>query len=131
MDFLGIRHLAQRPHAAMSAGEQRRALIGRALVHAPTVLILDEPMNSLDPGAVREFQQVLRKLARTGLTLLLVTHHVADILPAFGRVVLMKHGRIVADGPKNKILTSAALSRLFGRKLRLVRNRQTYDLVRA
>lgn len=129
MNFLEIGHLARRPHAAMSAGEQRRALIGRALVHDPEVLILDEPTNSLDPGAVREFHAVLRKLIRAGKSLILVTHHVADIFPAIKRVILMKDGRIIADGPKTKVLTSAALSRLFGRKLRLVKNRQSYDLV--
>jgi len=130
MDFLSIRHLADRTHSAMSAGEQRRALIGRALVHDPEVLILDEPTNSLDPGAVREFHAVLRRLVRAGKSLILVTHHVSDIFPEIGRVVLMQGGRIVADGPKHKVLTSAALSRLFRRKLRLVRSKGNYDLVR-
>ena len=129
MDFLEIQHLARRPHSAMSAGEQRRALIGRALVHDPDVLILDEPTNSLDPGAVREFHGVLRKLIKAGKSLILVTHHVADIFPGIDRVILMKAGRIIADGPKGKVLTSASLSRLFGKKLRLVRNKQAYDLV--
>jgi iron complex transport system ATP-binding protein len=129
MDFLEIRHLAQRPHSAMSAGEQRRALIGRALVHAPEVLILDEPTNNLDPGAVREFHAILRKLIRAGKSLILVTHHVADIFPEIERVILMKNGRIITDGPKAKVLTSATLSRLFGKKLRLIRHKQAYDLV--
>ena len=127
--FLEIPHLARRPLSAMSSGEQRRALIGRALVHDPQVLILDEPTNSLDPGAVHEFHAVLRKLIRAGKSLVLVTHHVADILPEMERVILMKNGRIVADGSKTKVLTSAALSRLFGKKLRLLRNKQGYDLV--
>ncbi len=129
--FLEIAHLARRPLSAMSSGEQRRALIGRALVHDPQVLILDEPTNSLDPGAVHEFHAVLRKLIRAGKSLVMVTHQVADILPEIERVILMKNGRIVADGPKTRILTSAALSRLFGKKLRLIRNRQSYDLVGA
>ena len=115
----------------MSAGEQRRALIGRALVHDPEVLILDEPTTSLDPGAVREFHAVLRKLIRAGKSLILVTHHVADIFPEIERVILIKAGRIIADGPKAKVLTSAALSRLFGKKLRLIRHRKSFDLVSA
>lgn len=126
--FLEIRHLAGRPVSAMSSGEQRRALIGRALVHDPQVLILDEPTSSLDPGAILEFRGVLRKLVRSGKSLVLVTHHVADILPEIDRVIMMKEGRIVADGRKEKIMTSAALSRLFGRKMKLIRKRQTYDL---
>jgi iron complex transport system ATP-binding protein len=127
--FLEIEHLAARPLSAMSSGEQRRALIGRALVHDPEVLILDEPTNSLDPGAVHEFHVILRKLIRSGKSLVLVTHQVADILPEINRVIMMKKGRIIADGPKGKILTSVALTGLFGKRLKLIRKRNTYDLV--
>jgi iron complex transport system ATP-binding protein len=129
--FLEISHLAARPLSAMSSGEQRRAMIGRALVHNPEALILDEPATSLDPGAVREFRTVLRKLARSGKSLILVTHHIADLIPEIDRVILMKAGRIVADGPKSKVLTSAALSRLFGAKLRVVHRRGNYDIASA
>ncbi len=129
MKFLAISHLADRPHSAMSAGEQRRALIGRALVHDPEVLILDEPTNSLDPGAMREFHAVVRKLIKSGKSLVLVTHHVTDIQPGMERVILMKNGRIVADGPTKKILTSDVLSKLFGKKLRLIKQRRGYELV--
>ena len=127
--FLEISHLARRPLAAMSSGEQRRAIIGRALVHDPAALILDEPTNSLDPGAVRDFQQVLRQLARSGKTLILVTHHITDLIPEIGRVILMKGGRIVADGTPRQVLTSGAMSRLFGARLRVRRRRGSYDLV--
>jgi iron complex transport system ATP-binding protein len=99
------------------------------LVHDPEALILDEPTTSLDPGAVREFRTVLRKLARAGKSLILVTHHIADLIPEIERVILMKDGRIVADGPKARILTSVALSRLFGAKLRVVRRGADYDVV--
>jgi iron complex transport system ATP-binding protein len=127
--FLEIGHLAHRPVAAMSSGEQRRAMIGRALVHEPEALVLDEPTNSLDPGAVREFRALLRKLARAGRTLLLVTHHIADVIPEIDRVILLQAGRIVADGPKPHMLTSARLSRLFGTKLKVVKAGRNYDVV--
>ena len=126
--FLEIAHLAQRPVSAMSSGEQRRVLIGRALVHEPEALILDEPTTSLDPGAVREFRTLLRRLARAGRSLILVTHHIADVIPEIGRVILMRDGRIVADGPKTRLLTSARLSRLFGTKLRVARRGQHFHL---
>lgn len=126
--FLEITHLANRPVSEMSSGEQRRAMIGRALIHDPEALVLDEPTTSLDPGAVREFRELLRKLARAGRTLLLVTHHIADVIPEIERVILMQDGRIVGDGPKAQMLTSARLSRLFGTRLKVVRKRQTYDL---
>ena len=127
--FLEISRLASRPLSAMSSGEQRRALIGRALVHEPEALILDEPTNSLDPGAGREFRTVLRKLARAGKSLILVSHHLPDLIPEIERVILLKKGRIVADGPKARVLTSAGLSRLFGQKLRVVIRGASYDLV--
>jgi iron complex transport system ATP-binding protein len=127
--FLEISHLANRAVSEMSSGEQRRAMIGRALVHDPEALILDEPTNSLDPGAVREFREVLRKLARAGKSLILVTHQIADLIPEIERVILFKDGRIVADGPKAKLLTSPALSRLFGAKLRVTKHGANYDLV--
>lgn len=127
--FLEISHLTSRSIAEMSSGEQRRALIGRALVHDPEALILDEPTNSLDPGAVREFRDLLRKLARAGKTLILVTHHLADLIPEIERVILMQRGRILADGTKARVLTSPALSRLFGAKLRVIRRGADFDLV--
>ncbi len=126
--FLEITHLATRPVSTLSSGEQRRALIGRALVHEPATLILDEPTNSLDPGAVREFRDLLRKLARAGRSLLLVTHHIADVIPEIERVIFIKDGRIIADGPKAKMLTSIRLSRLFGTKLTVVKSGRNYDV---
>ena len=129
LQFLQISHLGRRPLSAMSSGEQRRALIGRALVHDPEALILDEPTNSLDPGARREFRAMLRQLARAGKSLIFVTHHIADLIPEIDRVILMQAGRIVADGAKSRVLTSAALSRLFGAKLRVVRRGAVYDVI--
>ncbi len=126
---LEISHLANRSLAAMSSGEQRRALIGRALVHDPEALIFDEPTNSLDPGAVREFRALLRQLAREGRSVILVTHHIADVIPEIERVILLQDGHIVADGPKTELLTSARLSKLFGAKLRVVRSGGQFDVV--
>jgi iron complex transport system ATP-binding protein len=127
--FLEITHLANRPVSEMSSGEQRRAMIGRALIHDPEALVLDEPTTSLDPGAVREFRTLLRKLARAGRTLLLVTHHIADVIPEIERVILMQNGTIVGDGAKATMLTSARLSRLFGTKLKVVKSGRNYDVV--
>src|SRR5690606_40834304 len=92
----------------------------------PEALVLDEPTTSLDPGAVREFRSLLRKLARAGRTLLLVTHHIADVIPEIERVILMQEGRIVGDGSKAQLLTSARLSRLFGTKLKVVKLGRNY-----
>lgn len=129
--FMEIAHLANRPLSAMSSGEQRRALIARALVHDPDALILDEPTNNLDPGAICELRTLMRKLAKAGHSLVLVTHHIADVIPEIERIVLIKGGRIVADGPKSKLLSSRRLSGLFGARLHVIRRRAFFDLVSA
>jgi iron complex transport system ATP-binding protein len=131
LKFLEIDHLARRPLSEMSSGEQRRVLIGRALVHRPEALILDEPTNSLDPGAVREFRVLLRKLSRAGRSLLLVTHHIADLVPEFKRVIMVGGGKIVGDGSRARMLTSPVLSRLFGTRLRVVRRGEDFDVISA
>jgi iron complex transport system ATP-binding protein len=129
MRFLGVSHLAKRSLKEMSTGEQRRCFIARALVHDPAALLLDEPTTSLDPAAVVEFRQVLRTLCRRGKSVVLVTHNVADLVPEIERVILMRAGQVVADGPARRVLSSAALSELFGAPLRLVRTRGHYDLI--
>src|SRR6185312_4279901 len=90
------RHLADQLVGEMSAGEKRRIVIARALVHRPSQLLLDEPSNALDLAAQRELRETLRRLVAEGTGLLLVTHHLGDILPEIERVILMSGGRIVA-----------------------------------
>jgi iron complex transport system ATP-binding protein len=110
---LGVAHLADRRLDQMSSGEVRRVIIARALVHDPSSLVLDEPTNSLDLRAMRELGDAVRTIAQSGLSVLLVTHHLPDIIPEIERVILLKRGRIIMDGPKVQALTSAALSELF------------------
>jgi len=108
----------------MSAGEKRRILIARALVHRPQQLLLDEPSNALDLAAQRELRETLRRLASEGTGLVLVTHYLADILPEISRVILMRAGRIVADGPREELLTEARLSELFNTRVRIGRDEE-------
>jgi iron complex transport system ATP-binding protein len=125
---LGVAHLADRAVAHMSSGEAKRTLIARALVHDPQALLFDEPSNALDIGAQVQLRETMRQLAQSGLGILLVTHHVSEIIPEIERVVLLRAGRIVADGPKEKILSSAALSELFGVPVQLSRQDGYYHL---
>ena len=111
--FLEIEHLKDRPMTAMSSGEARRLLIGRALVHDPKTLILDEPTNSLDLHALHMFRKTLRKIAQSGTGIILVTHNLHDIIPEISRVVLMKDGRFCGDGLKAGMLTDANIGDLF------------------
>jgi iron complex transport system ATP-binding protein len=114
LERLDLAHLADRPLDEVSSGEARRTVIGRALVHDPTALVLDEPTNSLDLGAVHDLRESIRALARSGTTLVMVTHHLPDIVPEIARVVLLDQGRLGADGPKAEVLASSRLSALFG-----------------
>jgi len=118
---LNISHLAKRPVAEMSSGEAKRTLIARALVHDPGTLLFDEPGNALDIAGQVGLRDAMRELARSGLGILLVTHHVSEIIPEIERVVLLQKGRVVADGPKEKVLTGERLSALFGVPITLVR----------
>jgi iron complex transport system ATP-binding protein len=119
---LGISHLADRPVAQMSSGEAKRTLIARALVHGPQALLFDEPSNALDIAAQVQLRETMRQLAQSGIGILLVTHHVSEIIPEIERVVLLCEGRILADGPKDRVLTDAQLSALFGVPVRLFRD---------
>jgi iron complex transport system ATP-binding protein len=125
---LGASHLADRLGTEMSTGEARRVLIGRTLVHDPQALLLDEPSTGLDVLAQHELRQVLRRLASAGTGLILVTHHLADIIPEVERVVLMREGRIVADGGKDEMLTAGRLEQLFGLPVTLARQDGFYHL---
>jgi iron complex transport system ATP-binding protein len=119
---LGIEHLADRAVMQMSSGEAKRTLIARALVHEPHTLLFDEPSNALDIAAQFQLRDTMRELARSGLAILLVTHHVSEIIPEMERVILLQDGGILADGPKEKVLTEENLRALFRTEVRLRRS---------
>jgi iron complex transport system ATP-binding protein len=128
LELLEVPHLAEREMTEMSSGEAHRLLIGRALVHDPLALLLDEPSNSLDFRAALELRDILRKLAQGGTGILMVTHHLPDILPEIDRVILLRQGRIFADGGKSELLTTERLSGLFGLPVELARRDGYYHL---
>ena len=113
LDLMEASHLAQKPLGEMSTGEARRVLIARALAPDPAALLLDEPTTGLDMLAARRFLETLRGVARQGKTILLVTHHVEEIIPEVERVVMLRAGRVFRDGSKADVLASANLSALY------------------
>jgi len=130
LELVGATGFAEKPVGEMSAGQQRRIMIGRALVgsgaasadaagsgKASEMLLLDEPSNALDLAAQQELRTMLRGLAQQGTGILLITHHIADILPEINRVIQMRDGRIIADGTKEALLTATVLSELFGARV--------------
>jgi iron complex transport system ATP-binding protein len=112
-------HLASKRIEEMSTGEARRILIARALAPDPRALLLDEPTTGLDLVARQHFLMMLQDIARQGKTILLVTHHIEEILPQIQRVILLREGRVFLEGPKEKVLTTTNLSLLYGAKVEL------------
>jgi iron complex transport system ATP-binding protein len=127
LEFLEISHLADRLMSELSSGEARRVLIGRALVHNPEALILDEPTTSLDLKALHSFRESIRKIADSGKSVILVTHALEDIIPEINRAILIKDGKILKDGKKEEILTDANLSELFSLPVKVLEKGEYYQ----
>jgi iron complex transport system ATP-binding protein len=125
---LEVTHLATRWMDELSSGEARRVLLARALVHNPRALILDEPSTALDLFAQHELREILRKLAQSGVGIIMVTHHLSDLIPEIDRVILMDKGKAVADGPTSEVLTEPRLSALFGLPLVLAHRHGYFNL---
>jgi iron complex transport system ATP-binding protein len=128
MELLEISHLAGRNMSQISTGEARRILIGRALVHNPRALVLDEPTSSLDLHAAYELRKILRKIADARTGIIMVTHSLTDIIPEITRVILLKDRTVFEDDAKEKVLTSKTLSHLFGTQLEVVKRNGYYHL---
>jgi iron complex transport system ATP-binding protein len=128
MEMMEVSHLTDRFTDEMSSGEARRILLARALVHDPRALILDEPTTALDLAAQYELRRILKKLAQSGIGIVMVTHHLSDLFPEIERVILMSRGAIIADGPAREILTAPRLSSLFGRPVELLERDGYYNL---
>lgn len=116
--------LAEREFGTMSQGEQKRVLIARSLVTRPELLLLDEPGSGLDLGARERLIESLAALAEDpgSPPVVLVTHHVEEIPPGFGHILMLAEGRVVAAGPIDEVLTNRALSEAFGMQLQLERH---------
>jgi len=122
--------LAERPWLYLSQGERQRVLIGRALMAKPRLLILDEPCAGLDPAAREHFLQFLQRIGqrKDAPTLVLVTHHVEEIMPVFSHLLILKNGRILAAGAKASTLKTKLLSQAFGERAQLKKNKGRYTL---
>lgn len=119
MEELGIAALAHTPLRQMSTGQQRRCLLARALVHNPHTLILDEPTAGLDLAAAFDYMARIRQLASRGRNIVLVTHLLNEIPPDIDRVILLRSGKIMADGPKQDVLNEINLRRTYDVDIRV------------
>jgi ABC-2 type transport system ATP-binding protein len=114
IDQVNIKDVLDQPIDTLSKGYKRRVGLAQAILHDPPVLVLDEPSTALDFPASLSLIGALRELAAAGHTLVLVTHHPGEIPPEIGRAILLDRGRVVADGPKRRVLSEPVLSELFG-----------------
>jgi iron complex transport system ATP-binding protein len=123
-------HLAEVPWRVLSQGERQRVLIGRALMARPRILILDEPCAGLDPAAREHFLQFIQRLGqkKNSPTLILVTHHVEEIMPVFSHAMILKNGKVLAAGKKSAVLKAKLLSTAFAVRLQLHEAKSRYSL---
>ncbi|HVN95468.1 MAG TPA: ATP-binding cassette domain-containing protein [Syntrophorhabdaceae bacterium] len=131
LQLLEVPHCRNKRFSDMSTGEQRRLLLGRALIHDPDVLVLDEPTSGLDVKACFQYMEIVRNLMRAGKTVVLVTHHIHEIPPEITRIILLKTGKVMADGEKSRVLTSRNLTKLFGIPVELIRVDGLYQIMPA
>ena len=112
IEFMGIGDLRDRAVESLSQGLKQRVALGRAIVHDPEVLILDEPAANLDPRARIEFRALIRELAADGKTILLSSHILTEMSEMCDAVAVIEKGRILATGPVKDILARVRKRRL-------------------
>lgn len=127
--LLGVDDLAKRDVMTLSTGQARRVLIAKSMIHKPRVLILDEPCTGLDPEGMFYVRKSMRTLAQQGTTIVLVTHYPEDIVPEIDRLVLLKEGKLYADGSKEEMLTGSVMSELFDVPMEVRRYGDYFSLV--
>jgi iron complex transport system ATP-binding protein len=127
---VGCEYLQEALWGPLSQGEKQKVLICRALMAEFEVLILDEPCAGLDPVAREHFLQWMQGLAVQphSPSLIMVTHHVEEILPCITHILMLCDGRIHAEGPKRRTLTSANLGAIYGAPVKLTRRGERYAL---
>lgn len=126
IDFLHLNHIKDKPFGKISYGEQKRTLIGRALVFDPELLILDEPATGLDIASKEEFLIYIEKLIKNGHSIIYVTHHIDEIVPSINKILTLKNGAIFNYGDKDKILNSETLSQIFDIRIQCQRKKDRY-----
>ena len=119
MEELAIADLADKPLGKMSTGQQRRCLLARALVHDPDSLVLDEPTAGLDLTSSFDLMARIRGLIGAGKSIVLVTHQLNEIPPDIDRIILLRGGKVVADGPKRQVLTEDMLFKAYETRMRV------------
>lgn len=128
MERLGIVHLQHKRVDQMSTGELRKSIVARALVHPIKAILLDEPTVGLDIKAQLDFIEMMRSLARSGTTVILVTHHIEEVFEEIQHAILLHEGGIHASGETCEVLNGANLSVIFNTKLEVQKSHNRYSI---
>lgn len=127
IDFIGVRDIVSKEIGAMSGGEGRKCLIGRALVCDPQAMLLDEPTTGLDLRAQGDFLELMEQLS-SEKTMILVTHHIEEIIPSIKTVAVLSNGHIQQVGKKEDMLTSESISKIFQANISVIRDGEYYRI---
>lgn len=114
LERVGISHLARRPYTEVSGGERQLALIARAMAQGARILVMDEPTNGLDYGNQIRLLERISKLAHEGFACLFSTHHPEQALAVADRVLMIRAGQLVHEGPPSSTITTRSITELYG-----------------
>lgn len=126
--MMGIDDLLTRDIEHLSLGEMRRALIARAMVTDPDLLVLDEPMTGLDIVMKSKFRAMFDILIEKGVSIVMITHELTDIPASVRRVVMIRDGEVFADGDKYALLTDGRISELYGETIKVESSNGIYRM---
>ena len=128
LDLLKIRHLAERKYGMLSQGEKQKVLIGRALMNHPDIIIFDEAFNGLDIFARHDMEITINELAEGNITFILVTHNTDEILPVFGKALLLKDGQVHSQGDIDDMIQYDNLSDFYGANVDVFKHKNRFYL---
>ena len=128
---MGCSGIAEQEFGTLSQGEKQRVLIARARMARPLLLILDEPCAGLDPGGRELLLASIQNLAKIQreMGLILVTHHVEEIMPVFEKTLVLADGRIIENGPTEEVICSQLIQRLYGISTKIKRAAGRYWMI--
>jgi iron complex transport system ATP-binding protein len=108
-----LSHVADQPLGTLSQGERKKVMLARSLMTDPSILILDEPCSGLDLFEREQLLESVNDLGKRNLTMVYVTHHIEEIVPAFTHIALIQQGHVLAQGEKHKVLTADLLQNAY------------------
>jgi molybdate transport system ATP-binding protein len=126
--LLGIQPLLPQAITSLSTGEMRKALIARALIKSPQLLILDEPFDGLDEASRQSLAESIDHLMTGPVRVILVVHRLEEIVPHITHVLFVKNGELFMQGSKEEVLTSDNISQLYGCQLHLEKSNGRYEV---